>query len=709
VKTLLIDNFDSFTYNLYQLIAEVNRVPPVVVQNNNADWKSLRSQGFDNIVIGPGPGRPEKSKDFGVCEQVLKEADIPVLGVCLGHQGLCYVNGGTVDYAEKVMHGRISAVHHTKTDLFYGIPSPFNAVRYHSLVVSAVPELMDVTAFTSDNVVMAVRHRHRPLWGVQFHPESISSECGFQLIQNFRDLTVSYFKSFPQHLLQSSIKRSEPSVVSLTRPAKLPSVAKPQVFHRRLALSLHASCVFQQLFADSSISFWLDSALKTAETRFSFMGDGCGPLAELVQYSQKTRSLSVTPFAQSGECVTPSRAEALGTEKHTIFSYLQARLKEYRCSSPDLPFDFNLGFVGYFGYEMKGDCGYQSPHSGAEVDASWLFADRVIVFDHTEDVVYLVCLDYPEAHQRANRWLSDTEKRLTEMDGKFPKTLPPDISVENNDAFSRRHNSREYLALINLAKDAIKQGETYEVCLTNCFSKETDADPLTVYCHLRDVNPAPYAAYLKFPEATVVSSSPERFITIDRQGVVETKPIKGTRKRGRNSVEDEALKTDLLSSEKDRSENLMIVDLLRNDLGQVSDIGSVQVSKLFDVESYATVHQLVSTIRSRLKRDCDAIDCVMACFPGGSMTGAPKKRTMEIIDQLEGAARGIYSGSLGFFALNGCADLSIVIRTLVFESNLVSFGVGGAIVDLSEPELELAETLLKGQALIQSLQSRANH
>jgi len=359
-----------------------------------------------------------------------------------------------------------------------------------------------------------------------------------------------------------------------------------------------------------------------------------------------------------------------------------------------------LGYAGYFGYELKGDCGFSSPHVADTPDAAFVFADRIIAFDHEENICYLACLDDVDHRDRAEQWLNVMYDQLQNVPKapNWSRALHPSPVKQ-----TLRHDAEAYLERIKLSQTEIKKGETYEVCLTNMITQHVNIDPLNTYRALRRSNPAPYATYLKFPDVSVLSSSPERFITIDPNGAIESKPIKGTRKRGKTHDEDEALYHDLSTNEKDRSENLMIVDLLRNDMGQVSDVGSVHVSNIFAVESYATVHQLVSTVRGRLRRDISAIDCIRACFPGGSMTGAPKKRTMEIIDRLEGGPRGIYSGSIGFLGLNGSSDLSIVIRTIVVTEKDVTVGVGGAIIDLSDPQDELDEMILKSQALVAAL------
>jgi para-aminobenzoate synthetase len=271
---------------------------------------------------------------------------------------------------------------------------------------------------------------------------------------------------------------------------------------------------------------------------------------------------------------------------------------------------------------------------------------------------------------------------------------------------SRSH--QQYLDDIARCKQELTDGETYEICLTNKVTAEVRPEPLPLYRTLRRVNPAPFSAFLRVGDAAVLSSSPERFLSVGRDRWAEAKPIKGTCRRGETPAEDVRLAEELRSDEKTRAENLMIADLLRNDLGVVCEVGTVHVPFLMHVETYETVHQLVSTVRGLLREDVEPPDCIRACFPGGSMTGAPKKRTMEIIDELEGEARGVYSGAIGYFGLSGGVDLNIVIRTIVIEGEHATLGVGGAIVMQSDAEDEYQEIVLKGRAPMRAIDPRVD-
>ena len=426
-------------------------------------------------------------------------------------------------------------------------------------------------------------------------------------------------------------------------------------------------------------------------SRFSFMGGSDGPLAARVYYDVAATETTVV------------RGDTTEVRSETIFDFLHRELGRFAGAAADLPFDFDCGLVGYFGYELKADCGGTLVHRSVVPDAAFLFADRLIAVDHVEHSTYLVCL-VEDDRDAGERWLEDVE-RLLEAVAARPATATRPLGAPRRQPldFYLSRDETTYLADIDRCKQNLVEGETYEVCLTNKVKTDAVLDPLSLYRTLRRVNPAPFSAFLRLDGVAVASSSPERFLRIGRDRVVEAKPIKGTIGRGETPEEDEALAEELRTSEKNRAENLMITDLLRNDLGTVCEVGSVHVPHLMAIETFETVHQLVSTIRGRLRAGLDAVDCIRACFPGGSMTGAPKKRTMEIIDELETEARGVYSGAIGYLGLCGAADLNIVIRTVVMSRDETSIGVGGAIVMQSDREEEFRETLLKAEAPMRAI------
>jgi len=689
VRTLLIDNYDSFTYNLFQLLAEANGDEPIVIHNDAAEWDDLERLEFDNIVISPGPGSPDHDGDFGVSAEAIRKSRVPLLGVCLGHQGLCWVHGGRVVGAPEVMHGRLSAVLHDGGPLFARIPREFQAVRYHSLCVEEpLPEELEAIARTSDGVVMGLAHRTRPQWGVQFHPESICTEYGRQLLANFRDMTREFATS-------SGNGRRSPAPPEAPSRRGVAGRGKLAMRFRRLDTLYDTERAFVNLYGDCENAFWLDSSKIDERARFSFMGAADGPLGAVISHDVNSGELRI------------ERAGETSVTRESIFDYLSGEMRRLRYLSDDLPFDFNCGFVGYFGYELKAECGGSDAHRSTMPDALFIFAQRLIAFDHLEQCTYVLCVSPADGGEEAERWIAETSLRLA--------SLPPlrdepwDGTQEAEPAAFRLSRSHEqYLEDIATCKQRLTEGETYEICLTNKITADVAAEPLPLYRTLRRVNPAPFSAYLRFGERAVLSSSPERFLSVGRDRWVEAKPIKGTCARGRTPAEDVRLAEELRSGEKNRAENLMIADLLRNDLGIVCEVGTVHVPNLMHVETYETVHQLVSTVRGLLREDVEPPDCIRACFPGGSMTGAPKKRTMEIIDQLEGEARGVYSGAIGYLGLSGGCDLNIVIRTLVVERDRVTLGVGGAIVMQSDAEEEYQETLLKARAPMAAIDPRVD-
>jgi len=484
-------------------------------------------------------------------------------------------------------------------------------------------------------------------------------------------------------------------MTTASQPGLATSASETGLLVRRLDAAIDPERAFVHLYGESANAFWLDSSAPGERGRFSFMGDAGGPLAAAIAYDLTAGALRV------------ERRGEVSIRRRSVFDFLSDALAASRFGGAWLPFGFDCGFVGYLGYELKEDCGAGAAHRSSTPGAAFVFADRLIAFDHAEHCAYLLALTAPDAHQvfdemaeeldadwvgkEAERWIEDTGRRLGELP---PLEEPePQGPVE----LRLRRSEERYLDDIEACKGYLASGDSYEICLTNRFVGEASIDPLALYRSLRRVNPAPFSAYLRFGDLAVLSSSPERFLAIDRDGGVEARPIKGTSRRGATAAEDRNRARRLEADPKSRAENVTIVDLMRNDLGRVCELG-VEVSELARVESFETVHQLVSCVRGRLRQGLGAPDCVRACFPPGSMTGAPKLRTMEILDELETGARGVYSGAIGYFGLGGAADLSVAIRTIVCDGKRISIGAGGAIVVDSEPRAELEEMLLKAHA-----------
>ena len=420
--------------------------------------------------------------------------------------------------------------------------------------------------------------------------------------------------------------------------------------------------------------------------------------------------------------------------------------------SEELPFDFCGGFVGYFGYELKEEAGgrRQPVHRGdGTPSAAFFFADRFIAYDHKEGDIYIVALEHRDAQaggaaggggdasaSAASRpgsgtadWVAEVlaaldqgevqresvrlQKRKEGEEGAATPAKRRRDGLGPVAAPVPRHGKNGYTDLVEACQRHLLDGQSYEICLCNRIEvpESGSPDPLALYHTLRAVNPAPYSAYLglRSEGLAVCCSSPERFLKLGRDGCLEAKPIKGTAARAQGLEEDAWAARKLAQSEKDQAENLMIVDLLRNDLGRVSVPGTVAVPHLMEVETYETVHQLVSTVRGRRAAGNPAASvarCIRAAFPPGSMTGAPKERTMELLDDLEGGARGVYSGALGFVSVNQTFDLNVVIRTAVVRRGSGTYvGAGGAITVLSDPAGEHAEMELKADPVLRAVKS----
>ena len=453
---------------------------------------------------------------------------------------------------------------------------------------------------------------------------------------------------------------------------------------------LSASQVFD-MFRGRPFPFFLDSGMDPGKLgRYSFMGSD--PFLVLRSWGEEI------------SLVRDGREESRRGNPLDVAGELLAVYTLDGCPN-DIP--FVGGAVGYFSYDL---CHFieRLPTTAADdlnlPECYLAFYDTVIAFDHLGGRAYLVSTGFPELDERKRK--RRAEEKLKELRGKMlnkPAITGELSSLSTGDIVLKSNFSREeYLKAVEIAREYICAGDIFQVNLSQRFEADLNIAPYELYQRLRKINPAPFASYLEFDGVSIIGASPERFLRVQGDWV-ETRPIKGTRPRGKSVAEDSALAQELLSSVKDRAENVMIVDLERNDLGRVCRYGTVQVTELAILETYPTVFHLTSTVKGRLREDKNRIDLLKATFPGGSITGAPKVRAMEIIDELEPTRRSVYTGSIGYLSFNGEMDLNIVIRTFLVKGGRAYFQVGGGIVYDSEPEAEYTETLDKAKALVQAL------
>ena len=425
--------------------------------------------------------------------------------------------------------------------------------------------------------------------------------------------------------------------------------------------------------------------------------------AQLRKGCGRNSFIAVAPYmlvqSKNGELQVDGRLVA----DNNPFDFLAKHLARFSLDTISALPPFQGGVAGYFGYGLYQHLEQLKIDNHDQVkfpDLVLGFYDLVIGFDHDVKRAWIFSSGYPETIQQSAHAKARLAWLLTRIENVPELSLIPVLPHQIVSNFS----ATTYQAAVSKVIDYILAGDIFEANLSQCFSTRLhpDLQPFDLYRRLRELNPAPFAAYFHVADVMIASASPERYLQL-RDNKVEARPIKGTRARSADAVLDQQFAQELLHSEKDRAENIMIVDLLRNDLSRVCLDHSVKVLQLCALESYTSVHHLVSVIVGELAENIHAIDLLRATFPGGSITGAPKIRAMEIINEIEPTQRGPYCGSIGYIGFNGDMDSSITIRTFAIKGDQVTFQAGGAIVADSDPALEYQETLTKAKSLIQAL------
>ncbi len=677
---LIIDNYDSYTHILANLIWKISGEEPLVFKNDEKTLEELEGYNWDRIVISPGPGRVDNPEYFGVCKElILKYTNLPLLGVCLGHQGLGYLAGAKLKYLDTVCHGKISPIEHYGDSLFKGLPKHFSGTRYHSMVLDmdsilesgedpfeSESRIKILAKSQDDGQIMAIKLSNINHYGVQFHPESVGTSFGEIILSNFLNINRKTFNL-------NSLHKSKSNKTDVHSPnwEQLPWKEPAEVA--------------QQFFSSSDDFFWLDSADEHSNSNWSFMGR-----AER-SFIEKENSLH--------QLVNGVATHNLG---QNALEFLKQQAINKKESNPNFPIPFDGGYVFAFPYN------WNHKSFGLEQNfrvTPWIMeVNEFLAFQHIEKKLYWV-KQVGQAHSKIfepeNNWRKWFEK---ESDTK-KNTLPTDYTFDSQniwEIWKASLSKEEYLGRIAKAQEKLKMGESYEICLSNLWSAEADLNSFDLYLELRRHNPAPFMAFMKMNRESILSSSPERFLKVFPDGEVLTEPIKGTRKKTGLPEQYENQKLELLESKKEDSELLMITDLLRNDLAKECRPGSVHLKSLKKISQYASVFQLSSEIAGRLREGRNGIDLINSCFPGGSICGAPKKRTLEIIEQLEPQDRGFYTGSLGYLGKDGAMDSNILIRSFYHKETHWEFGAGGAVLAVSDPEKEWDEVLAKAEPLIKA-------
>ena len=433
--------------------------------------------------------------------------------------------------------------------------------------------------------------------------------------------------------------------------------------------------IFERLFNASQFSFLFHSGRSGSEnSRYSFLG-------------------------------TFHNSIIKGSSNRDLLKQLQSILNNFKSEGIDYLPHFWGGAVGYFSYDVARHFEKIPTIAVDDLNIPEIyigFTDEVIVFDHDEKILkIIICLkrddNYGYGVERLNKLVSAITSRQSPV-------TSHQMTARN---LKSNMTKSKFTNMVKRAKEYIREGDIFQANLSQRFEAEFEGDPWEFYKRLNEINPSPFGGYINFDDMSIVSASPERLIKINGK-YIETRPIAGTRPRGKSSQNDIALSKELLLNEKERAEHIMLVDLERNDLGRVCKYGTVKVDELMILESYSHVWHIVSKVVGELKDDVKFIDILRACFPGGTITGCPKVRCMEIIEELEPVRRGIYTGSMGYIGYDGRIDLNIIIRSALVKNGKIYFYAGAGIVADSNPEKEYEETLFKAEAIMEALRLDEN-
>ncbi|QPG74196.1 hypothetical protein FOA43_001520 [Brettanomyces nanus] len=705
---LLVDSYDSFTFSLENLLETATGIKVFTIRNDSFSLpkdKKLLDDILDSVqavVIGPGPGSPQNPDDVGIIPYIFEKKDLPILGICLGFQCLSLKYGCTMKYLNDPVHGQVHAIHLcTPIDaLFESIPDDFKSVRYHSIYIDGAFDTDVVPlAFSSDcdsakkPILMAAKHKKFPHYGVQYHPESICSEYGDQLIKNFWKIAQTVRPE------ASSDHNSIPRAISY-QPLipRVDNINNRFLYqYKKLNVSLDTITICDNLSPDFLL---LNSAANPGN--WSIIGIPIKEMSDVLTHSTENPSILRTSTWGNKDF-----EETCLTHNESIWTYLSSYMAE-RFFKPCID-DSSLrkcpfvgGLVGFLSYEEGKYVNINRLKKITESDipdTKMCFIERFIAIERETQHCYVVSIRPDD-----RKWIEATSHVLESVTSTLiqPKMIEK-IRIE-------LPIKQTYFRKFAACQKYLRSGDSYELCLTTTTKVHIARKDLSywkLYKNMILKNASPYSVFMDFGDAQVLSTSPERFIYWDHKRC-QMRPIKGTVKKTEKTGYASACQELLIP--KEMGENLMIVDLIRHDLYTL--LKDVKVSKLMGVEEYQTVYQLVSVIEGDLESSpYRGIDLLHLALPPGSMTGAPKKRSVELLQEIEDDnRRGIYSGVVGYWSVNDTADWSVIIRTLYSykddledtkDTKCMRCGAGGAITVLSTAEGEWKEMNIKMDSTLQ--------
>ncbi|KAL4898512.1 ADC synthase [Aspergillus ambiguus] len=772
---LYVDAYDSFSYNVVAMLEEVLDVK-VTVMMIDSEWPDANMvhflQHYEAVVLGPGPGDPNVPQDIGIMKDIwsLNDADLlPVFGICLGFQTLCLHQGISIERLPYPLHGQVHRIYTNQKDIFESMPE-VEVTLYHSLYAKldgpvvgsqsrrfdkGLHEKFDLdflawltldqgVHFQNMEIPMAVRHRQKPFWGVQFHPESCKSnrEACAKILKRWWALSLLYNKMtgrggygcLPEAIVQQSSDMASLSDVAYTMLNWSSSTSRKSAFRTIQAHHLSSEDICERLNVPGS-----PTVLFQSNGKYSIIS-APSPTGWRIEYYAQTGKLLLEklPTDPNGASGADAAVEKLlsVSELWDVLRYVMD-MKHVLAGDPTVP--FWGGFLGYFSYELglaclnrpkthnesyyhrsRGDTSVDDP-----ADVSLLWTERSVVLDNETGKITVQSIitddDLPGGwlDEIVRSWQFVDEANVT-ADSEFLDSILRQGMIHFPE-------EKTYLEQVKACQTELKAGESYELCLT-CETSITLPSPSLqndrvyfpweLYKRLRQYNPAAFSAYAKLGNVKVVSSSPECFLNWDRSSTLEMKPMKGTVRKSDSMTLDKA--KEILGSTKEMAENLMIADLIRHDLYGICGSGGVHVEKLLEVEDHGRVYQMITHVKGSVDRNQPGfavrgmpqlrqssnmssygLTALQRCLPPGSMTGAPKERSCMHLSSIEARDRGIYSGVMGFLDLGGGGSFSVLIRTAFSSSDDQSdeqkwrIGAGGAVTILSTAEGEWDEMLTK--------------